>query len=161
MSNLLRFFFLSFTLSSALMFRSQTPLYIKLEKEPVSDSVFIDWKNKSLYSKTSGFENRFKTLKRCAVVYSSKWKSGKIILYTNKFSQQITNLFYAKAKKMEIRFVDIVLRQDSLNSKERSCPPILITINRKRDFHLYYGVSGKVFFPIPHWVTVDTVIKYN
>ncbi len=147
---------------------AQTPLTIKVKKDTIkpknemyTDSIFFDGQENSLYSMTSGYKNRFNTLKHCNVLYTSKRKSGTIALRKNKLSQAIDDLFYVKTKKMEIKFTDIILRSDSLNANERKCPPLTITIYKKRDFHFYFGPRGRIISPIPMWRTLQTTIDYK
>ena len=148
------------SLGQILLF-AQTPLSIKVKKEMATDSIFFDNKERSLYSKTSGYENRFKTLKQCNVIYTSKRKSGTIVLRKNRISQPIEDLFYTRTKKIEIKFSEIVLRADSLNPNERKCPPITITICNKRDFHFYFGARGRIIWPFPIWRRTQMTIDYK
>ena len=151
-----------------LILAGQTPVTIKVKKpapnlknEMQTDSVFFDEQENSLYSKTSGYANRFKTLKHCNVIYKSKRRSGTITLRKNELSQQVEALFYVKTKKMEIKFTDIILYSDSLNANERKCPPLTITVYKKRDFHFYFGSRGRIISPIPMWRTLQTTIEYK
>jgi hypothetical protein len=148
-------------------FLSSQPITIKVKKEKLekndraTDSVFYDHKERSLYSKTSGYENRFNTLKLCHVNYESKKKSGTIVLHSNKLSESVVNLFYERAKKMIIKFNDITLKADSLNSQDRKCPSIIITVLKKRVFRFAFGPRFSIPWPFPHWRTFDTLIEYG
>ena len=150
----------SFLIFSSSLFFSQTTS-IKVRKDLAIDSLFYDATAMAFYSKNSGFENRFKTLKHCRVSYESKKHSGTTVLNSNKLPYSITDLFYKKTKKITIRFTDIILKADSLNKDERKSPSIIWTITRRRDFHMYFGASGKIPFPIPIWRTTSSIMEYG
>lgn len=143
---------------------SQT-IAIKVRKDAVSDSytdsVFYDPQERAFYSKTSGYSNRFKTLKQCNVIYESKKSSGTVKLRSNKLTTNVLDLFNKKTRKMTVKFTDIVLKADSLNSKERKCPSIIMTFYRKPDYHFYYGARFKCPWPFPTWQTTNATIEYG
>lgn len=150
---------------------AQEPLTIKVKKESDADktktemdkdSIFFDERERAFYSKTSGYENRFKTMKQCNVTYASRKKNGTISMRKNKLSPAVEKLFDTKTKKMEIRFTEIILLPDSLNPKERAGTPITITVYRKlKFFRFYFGMRGSIITPFLTWRVVRTTVEYR
>lgn len=136
---------------TTVLFSQTEPKQITVRKVPVTDSVFFDNQEFALYSKTSGYINRFKTIKQCKFEYISKKKSGELILKKNHLPKDVTSLVkQLRCKKIELKFSDIVLLADSLNFSERKCPPLTITISKRRSFWLPIG-PGRIPWPIPFY----------
>lgn len=142
-------------------FLAQTPIAtFKVKKSTYADSVFFDWNEFSLYSKTSGYDNRFRTLKQCTLTYKTRSKSGETVLKKNKLPKTIEKITEKKSLKVVLKFTDIVLLADSLNPLERKCPPFTITVYYKRSWWFYFGPRGKIPSPIPTLKYVKTTIDY-
>ncbi len=128
---------------------------LKVQKESETDSAYFDFKDFALYSKTSGFSNRFKTIKKCKVEYTSRKKSGEFELKNNylpkTFKKTIEKL---RVKKIELRFSNIILVADSSNTTERKCPPFSYTVHKKRSFTWAVG-AWAIPWPIPSYYIVD------
>ena len=127
---------------------------IKVQKESVTDSAYFDFNEFALYSKTSGFSNRFKTIKKCRVEYTSRKKSGEFELKNNylpkTFRKTIEKL---RVKKIELKFSNIILISDSLNTTERKCPPFSYIVYKKRSFTWLVG-AWVIPWPIPSYYIV-------
>jgi len=154
-------FFLLSAIFYQTFFLAQTPVAtFKVKKATYLDSAYFDWKEFSLYSKTSGYDNRFKTLKQCTLTFKTRSKSGTIVLKKNKLPKTIEKITDKKSLKIVLKFTDIVLLADSLNQTERKCPPFTITVHYKRSWWLYFGPRGKIPSPIPTLKYVNTTIDY-
>jgi hypothetical protein len=145
--------------SHTYLFGQNTPDKIKITLA-YTDSFFFDRAECALFSKTSGSENRFKTLKQCTLIYKARNKSGVIVLKKNKLPKTIEKLIDNRCRKIELKFTDIVLAADDLNPTERKCPPFTITYYYRRSWWFYFGVSGKIPSPIPTFIYDKTTIDY-
>lgn len=123
---------------------------IRIAKEGF-DSVYFDFKEFALYSKTSGYDNRFKTVKQCTIQYTSKKMSGKTVTNKNHLPGNIHRLVYKSwQKKIEINITGIVLKADSLNPAERNCPPIRLMVIKKIGLMRFlYGRWRAIPLPFP------------
>ncbi len=158
------YFHLSFLIFLTLVLRlagsAQTPDIITIKKV-YTDSVFFDPEEFALYSKTSGYKNRFKTLKQCTLTYSTKRKSGVFIIKKNKLSREIKELSGLKRLEIEFKFTGIVLLADSANPIERVCPPFTITFHKaKVPIHFLFGSSGDIPLPFRSWQQLPTTITW-
>jgi hypothetical protein len=143
------------------LFGQTTPKIIKVKKSTHTDSAYFDGKEFSLFSKTSGFENRFKTLKQCTLTYKTRKNSGVTILKKNKLPKTIEKITDKKSLKVILKFTDIVLLADSLNPTERKCPSFTVTYHYKRSWWFYFGARGKIPSPIPTLKYDKTTIEYT
>ncbi|MEP7265148.1 MAG: hypothetical protein ABI772_11650, partial [Bacteroidota bacterium] len=132
----------------------------KAKKGIYTDSTYFDAKEFALYSNTSGFENRFSTLKQCTLTYNTRKRNGLIILKKNKLPKTIEKIVYERSPKVVLKFTDIILLADSLNPSERKCPPFTVTYHYKRSWWLYFGASVRIPSPIPFLKYDKTTINY-
>lgn len=142
------------------LFAQTTPNKIKVKKPTYTDSAYYDGKEFSLFSKTSGYNNRFKTLKQCTLTYITRKKSGTIVLKQNKLPKSIDRITDKRTLKIVFKFTDIILLADSLNPSERKCPPFTMTFHFKRSWWFYFGPRGKIPSPIPTLKYDKTTIDY-
>jgi hypothetical protein len=116
-----------------------------------SDSVFFDFKEFALYSKTQNFNDRFKTIKQCRVAYTCRKKSGSFLIHNNylpkSFLEKIRKL---RVTKIELKFSNIILNSDQDNSSERNCPDFTYIIHKKPCFKLGVG-AWWIPCPIPSY----------
>jgi hypothetical protein len=143
---------------------SQEPKTIKVKKtnDPQTDSVFYDFEKRALYSKTSGYDNRFKTLKQCTLSYSTKRKSGTLVMKKSKLPSEVKDILSSKSKEIVLKFTDIVLLADSLNPNERKCPNLTITRTKKLGFfRIAIGGWFGIPTPFPSWRTLGTKVEWG
>ena len=144
-----------FSLCSSRLFAQAGIATIKVAKEARPDSAFFDRKEFALYSKTSGYTNRFKTVKKCTVEYISRRKSGKVFITKNQLPGNLEHaVYHSWCKKIEIKLTGIVLRADSMNPAERNCPPITITVTKRLTLLRFLFGRWGIITPIPTYKIV-------